>query len=259
MYVDGIGLFGPGMFGWAQAREVLLGRSQLILAQVELPPVTALPAAERRRAGLPIRLALATGFAAVEQAHIDPTSLVSVFCSTGGDCDNCHQLLETLASDDRGISPTRFHNSVHNTPAGYWSIATGSMAPSTSLCAYDATFAVGLLEAASQAVASGHACLLVAYDTAYPQPLYALRPIPYAMAVGLVLSPVKTSASGALLTLALTTAAPTRMDDAPLDALSQLIPVARGLPLMQCLAGQRAASVVIEYLDSVCLAIEVQW
>ena len=37
-----------------------------------------------------------------------------------------HEICEALATDEREVSPTRFHNSVHNASAGYWGIATRS-------------------------------------------------------------------------------------------------------------------------------------
>ena len=99
-----------------------------------------------------------------------------MFSSSGGDGDNCHEICEVLASDDRQISPTRFHNSVHNAPAGYWSIASGAMATSSVLCAFDASFGAGLLEALAQVVVDDTRGVLLAYDTAYPEPLYSARP-----------------------------------------------------------------------------------
>lgn len=258
IHVDGISLFGPGLFGWTHAREVLRGETALKLAPTQLPPVEALPPPERRRVGLAIKLALALGFEAVRHAGTDPARLATVFSSTAGDCDNCHAVLETLASDDRAVSPTRFHNSVHNAPAGYWSIATACMEPSTSLCAYDATFAAGLLEATTQALSSGQPCLFLAFDTAYPEPLYPLRPIPYALGVAMVLNPVKTARARASLALKLCHAAATPMPEPVLEALRTNIPVARSLPLMQRLAQGAGGTVVIEYLDSLNLAIGVQ-
>jgi len=83
-----------------------------------------------------------------------------------------------LASDDRQISPTRFHNSVHNAAAGYWSIATGAMTSSSVLCAFDACFGAGLLEALTQVVVDDTRSVLLACDTAYPEPLHSVRPIP---------------------------------------------------------------------------------
>jgi len=81
---------------------------------------------------------------------------------------------KTLASDDRSISPTRFHNSVHNAPAGYWGIASGAMTPATVLCAHDASFGAGLLEALTQLAVDGSlgfergGTLLIAYDMPIP-------------------------------------------------------------------------------------------
>jgi hypothetical protein len=99
--------------------------------------------------------------------------LASVFASSGGDGQILHELLEALASAERQVSPTRFHNSVHNAPAGYWSIALRSHAPSTSLCCYDWSFAAGLLEAGAQCVTDGVSVLLVSYELPYPEPLHA--------------------------------------------------------------------------------------
>ena len=258
IHVEGIGLFGPGLTGWSQACAVLTGQAPFELATVQLPPVTALPPAERRRVGVAIKLALASGFEAIEQAGANAAQLATVFSSTGGDCDNCHNILETLASSDRAVSPTRFHNSVHNAPAGYWSIATGCMTASTSLCAFDATFAAGLLEAATQAVSTDQPCLLIAFDTAYPPPLAALRPIPHAMGVGLLLNPHASAASRAALNIDLCSAAVTPMDDPALENLRQSIPAARSLPLLQLLARGCAGSVVIDYLGTPNLSISVQ-
>jgi hypothetical protein len=66
------------------------------------------------------------------------------------------------------LSPTTFHNSVFNAPAGYWSIAAHAPAASTTICAGEGSFAAGLLEAAAQAVGPGARVLLVACDHPFP-------------------------------------------------------------------------------------------
>jgi hypothetical protein len=258
IYVDGIGLFGPGLSGWAHASEVLSGQRELELAPLRLPPAEALPSAERRRAGLAVKLSMATGFEAVRHAGVNPAQLATVFASSGGDCDNCHQILETLASADRAVSPTRFHNSVHNAPSGYWSIATACMAPSTSLCAYNATFVAGIIEAATQALVSGKPCMLLAFDTAYPEPLHALRPIPFAFGVAMVLNPHETAAATASLTLMFSQTAATTMADGQLESLRTRVPAARSLPMLQHIARGSSAKVVLDYLDAVNLDVTVQ-
>jgi hypothetical protein len=253
VHIDGLGLYGPGMNGWAHGREVLRGTAPIQLAAPVLPVPDALPPAERRRVGLALKLSMAAGFEAVRQAGVDPGALAAVFSSTGGDCDNCHLILETLASADRAVSPTRFHNSVHNMPAGYWSIATGCKAPSTSLCAYDATFAAGLLEAATQVTVLDAPCLLVAFDTAYPEPLYRLRPIPFAFGVAMLLSPRRSPTSLGSLSLQLDAGDPTRLDDPVLEHLRASIPAARSLPLLRHLALGTRGSVRLDYLDDLRL------
>lgn len=257
VYLDGIGVCGPGLPNWPQAAEVLAGRAALTLAPVQLPPVEALPPAERRRAGVPIKLAFATGFEAVRQAGADAAALRTVFTSSAADCDNCHATLEALASPERAVSPTRFHNSVHNAPSGYWSIATACRAASTSLCAYDGSFAAGLLEAATQVISSGEPCLLLSYDTPYPEPLASLRPIAHPFGVALLLHPQRGAATRAMLNLSLTRSDPTRLSDPTLEQLRSSIPSARSLPLLQCLAQGSTGQVTLEYLDAMTLDAQI--
>ncbi|WP_342617328.1 beta-ketoacyl synthase chain length factor [Rhodoferax sp. GW822-FHT02A01] len=257
IHVDGIGLFGPGLSGWSTAVPVLTGEQAYVPAPMQLPPLDALPAAERRRVGTAVKLALSIGFDAVRGAGADAAQLATVFSSSAGDCDNCHNLLEALASADRSVSPTRFHNSVHNAASGYWSIATGCMAPSTSLSAFDATFAAALLEAATQALDSAAPCLLVAYDTVYPEPLHSLRPIASPFGVAMVLNPQRTEQSLARLEIGWTSNVDTSMADAALESLRRNNPSARSLPLLQQLARGTPDKVVIEYLDTTNLALTV--
>lgn len=258
IHVEGVGLYGPGMSGWDQAREVLAGRAAIESDELRLPVPQALPPAERRRVGLTLKLALACGMEALAQAEADPAQVASVFTSSAGDCDNCHQILCALAESDRAVSPTRFHNSVHNMPAGYWSIATGCMAPSTSLCAYDASFVAGLLEAATQVSCTGRPCLLVAFDTSYPEPLRTLRPIPHPFGAALLLSPQRTPRTLATLELAQAQAPVTPMRDAALEAVRAQVPSARGLPLLQALAEGAETEVVLDYLGHKALQVGVR-
>ncbi|HJU49409.1 MAG TPA: beta-ketoacyl synthase chain length factor, partial [Pseudogulbenkiania sp.] len=160
IYLEGLSVLGLGMNDWAAAVPNLLGQQPFQPEAVRLVAPAILPSTERRRVGDAVKLSMAVGLAAVESAGADAGSLPNVFSSTGGDCENCHSLLDVLASSERMISPTRFHNSVHNAPAGYWGIATQCTEASTSLCAYDATFGAGLLETVTQAQSAGKPCLL---------------------------------------------------------------------------------------------------
>jgi hypothetical protein len=257
-WLDGIGLIGPGLENWPQAAAILRAEQAYAPARCALPVPPGLPPAERRRTGAAVRVALAVATAAAEAAGRAPATLATVFAASGGDGDNCHAICEVLAGDERFISPTRFHNSVHNAPAGYWSIAAQAMAPSTSLAAYDASFAAGLLEAVVQARGSATARLLIAYDTAYPEPLYAKRPIPDAFAVALVLAPERGERSLARLELGLVADPADACAQPALEALRRTNPAARALPLLEALARGRPATKVIEYLGPPQLRVRIE-
>ena len=254
--IEGMGLLGPGLDS-GNVVAVLTGRSPYVRQPTVVPVPEGLPPAERRRLGLVVKLALNVGLQAISNAGVDADSLPAVFASSGGDGQNCHEICQALANDERLISPTRFHNSVHNAAAGYWSIATRSKAASNALCAFDWSFTAGLLEAVTQVVVDQTRVLLVAYDAAYPQPLFAKRPIPEAFGVAFVLAPLRDDASGLAgrLTLELSDAPADRMGNADLEALRAWIPAARALPLLQQLAKQEAGLVNIEYLDGRSLAV----
>jgi len=245
-WVEGVGLCGPGLDGWLASRPLLLGVADYRPAPTAIAASELLPATERRRVGVPVKLALAVGQEAFAGAGRDAAATATVFTSSGGDCDNVHQLCETLATPQREVSPTRFHNSVHNVAAGYWSIATRSRAASTSLCCHDASFAAGLLEAAAQAGVDGGAVALIAYDHPYPAPLAAVRPVCASFGVALVLAPRPTTRAFAVLDVefAAQAAAPTLMPGAALEAIRAGVPAGRALPLLAALArgsGERVA------------------
>jgi hypothetical protein len=98
-------------------------------------------------------------------------------------------MCRVLAGVPTELSPTRFHNSVHNASAGYWTIANDCRAPSSAICAGHASFGAGLLEAAVQACADNRAVLLVCSDTAGVGPLGELIGCRLAFGSALVVSP----------------------------------------------------------------------
>ena len=185
----GVGLLGPGLSDWASGQALLREPARWASAATVVPPPNRLPATERRRAGLVIKASIVVADQALAATHLDASTLATVFTSSTGDPSNCHALCEALAAPERLVSPTRFTNSVHNAPAGYWHIATHSRAPSTSLAAFDASFGAGLLEAAAQCLSTQAPVLLVACDVPYPQPLHALRPLPDVFALALIVAP----------------------------------------------------------------------
>ena len=257
-YVSGLGVLGPGLSNWPEAAAVLSGQAVYRPAATVLPAPTILPAAERRRVGRVVKLALAIALEATSQARANPAQLASVFSSSGGDGHNCHELCQALSLAGREISPTRFANSVHNAAAGYWSIGTGAMAESNVLCAFDASFTAGLLEALTQVAVDQVPVLLVAYDSEYPQPLHAKRPIPDAFGVALVLTPQGHASSLARVDAALSDLKCDRFTDPDLEALRCAFPAARSLPLLRLLAARNSGTAILEYLDVSRLEVQVE-
>ncbi|MGU7817005.1 beta-ketoacyl synthase chain length factor [Burkholderia sp. AW49-1] len=256
-FIESVGLVGPGLNDWPHAADVLAGRAAYASARTVLPTPASLPPAERRRTGPVVRVALAVGLEAAAASGRDAATLATVFSASGGDGQNCHAICETLAGDDRHLSPTRFHNSVHNAPAGYWSIATRAMATSNVLCAHDGSFAAGLLESLCQVVVDRVPSLLIAYDTDYPEPLRAVRPIVDAFGVALVLAPGASERTLARIDVQLTDAPATTLANPELDALRTGNPAARALPLLGALAARRTASVVLDYLEDTRVQVDI--
>ena len=168
-------------------------------------------------------------------------------------------MLEALATTARQISPTRFHNSVHNAAAGYWSIATQCRAPSTSLACFDASFAAGLLEAACQVAGGGDTVALIAYDHPYPEPLRAVRTLLAAFGVALVLAPGATDRSFATLDIEFVAqdAAATLVAGPGLEGLRASVPAARSLPLLTMLARGSRETVLLEFVAGTHLRVAV--
>jgi hypothetical protein len=257
--VEGIGLAGPGLRGWHASRAILCGSQAYRFAPTVVAASELLPAAERRRAGTPVKLALAAGQEALANGARDPAATATVFASSSGDCDNVHHILEALATPERHVSPTRFHNSVHNAAAGYWSIATQCRAPSTSLCCHDGSFAAGLLEAVAQVGAAGVPVALIAYDHPYPEPLNRVRPIQGDFGVAVLLAPNATERAVAALDV---TFVPHETDTSraanpELEKLRTGVPAARCLPLLAALARGSSETVALEYVAGAHLRVAV--
>lgn len=253
-WIQAIGVLGPGLPDWPATAAILTGAAPWVSERTVLTAPELLPPAERRRAVRVVKLALSVG---LQAAGENAATLTTVFTSSGGDGTNCHQICETLASDDRQISPTRFHNSVHNAASGYWSIATGATAPSAVLCAGDGSFGAGLLEAVVQVATEKIPCLLIAYDADYPEPLRSVRPIPDAFGTALLLTPDAGAAPLARIALRLTTDAADTLPQPELDELRRQIPAARSLPLLAAIAQGRQDTVVLDYLAHARLAVSL--
>ena len=186
VYVAGIGVWSPQLTDFSALRRVLAGAAPG--TSPARPPAAMLPPNERRRAPESVAVALEVALEACTAAQRDPATLPSVFASTHGDLSITDYMCSTLLEDPRAMSPTRFHNSVHNAAAGYWTIGNHCVLATTAISAFDATFAQGLLEALLQLASGEPAVLLAAYDSASAGPLAAVSRSEGTLGGALVLS-----------------------------------------------------------------------
>lgn len=156
-----------------------------------------IPPRERRRAPQSVKMAVEVMSQACSMAGMPAAEPVVVFASAMGDMEITDAMCRTLADKPELVSPTRFHNSVHNAPIGYWSIATGSHAPANAIAGYDHSAALGLLEAAVQCAEERRPVLFLCQEGAAPEPLTAVRPSRQALALCLLLVPPGSSRASA--------------------------------------------------------------
>jgi Beta-ketoacyl synthase, N-terminal domain len=188
-YVHGLAFWASRLPGWELAAPVLRGESPAPVQPAPRPSPPTLAPTERRRAPDTVAIALVVAARACEHAGVDPRTLPSVFASTDGDLAINDYMSSTLATAPMQVSPIRFHNSVHNAAAGYWTIGTGCHEPYTALSAFEDTFGEGLLEALSQAACAERPVLYVAYDIEARGPLATIVPSRGIVGAALVVSP----------------------------------------------------------------------
>jgi hypothetical protein len=187
--VAGIGAWTRGAPDWTTLQGVLRGEHGFADSAPAKPAADLMPAAERRRAPDGVRLAAEVAAQACAMAGCDPAALPCVFASTHGELAITDCVCETLARAPRELSPTKFHNSVLNAPAGYWTIATGCVAASTAVSAHHRSFVAGLLEALALAATENTCVLFACCDVAASGPLAEMTRTTLAFGAALVLSP----------------------------------------------------------------------
>ncbi|MBP7127026.1 beta-ketoacyl synthase chain length factor [Myxococcota bacterium] len=106
-------------------------------------PEEFIPKNVRRRLSRLILQALQVTFEAADPGIDAPL----VFGTANGEIETIAMLLPAVLAPDPSVSPTLFHNSVHNAAPGYWAILARRLAASTTVTAGPATFEAALLEA----------------------------------------------------------------------------------------------------------------
>ena len=193
------------------------------------PQPSILPPNERRRAPDTVAVALEVAQAACVNAGCDPAQVPAVFASTYGDLAITDYMCGTLARAPLSLSPTRFHNSVHNAAAGYWSIATGCRQPYCALGAGQYTFAAGLFAAALQVCADQTDVLLVAYDIEARGPLARIAHSRGILGVALVLRAAPATAAIGLQLSIIDVASPEAAAAGSANAMAAAVPLLAAL------------------------------
>jgi hypothetical protein len=161
----GVGIWSDSFANWDDFCAVVNGDS--VATGTALVPEL-IPPRERRRAPQSVKLAVEVMQQACNQAAIPAGDVATVFASGMGDMQLTDYMCRTLHEMPRAVSPTKFHNSVHNAATGYWSIATGSHAPANAISAYSGSVAIALLEGAIQAVEEQLPVVVASEETAAP-------------------------------------------------------------------------------------------
>lgn len=186
--VLGTGAWGNTFRNWAELIDVLRSGRET-RHEEEGPKPEIIPANERRRAPLPVRLAVETSWQAVQQSKVDAKDLASVFVSGLGDTQLTDYMCKVLASENKALSPTKFHNSVHNAAAGYWTISTGCMQAANSVAGFQQSVPLCFMEALIQSVGEHRPLLLSFYDAPCSKALLELLHNDQPFAASLVIAP----------------------------------------------------------------------
>lgn len=140
-HLVGRGLWTPGfadLFAWLEGDED---------AGVQVPPCDFIGSRLLRATSTLTRELCEVAWQASQEAGLDPSATPTVFGSMHGEIRTAVDQMDMLHEGDGIISPARFKNSVHNTAAGIYSIATRNRAYTTAIAAGPATLAMCLLEA----------------------------------------------------------------------------------------------------------------
>ena len=140
-YIRGLGLWTPG---YPSATTWCRGDFD---PSIEAPDVALLTGPLRRRSTGLTRMAVEVFQQATTAAGCDVGTLPSVWATSNGEHTTAIKILGMMRRGEGKLSPTHFHNSVHNTAGGYASIATGNCAPSTTLTGGAELVASSFLEA----------------------------------------------------------------------------------------------------------------
>lgn len=260
VFVHGLGAFGPGFENWQDLQNLLAGHGGNDDA-LKAPKPAVIPANERRRAPLAVRIAVETASQAIAMSDIPATEAACVFASGLGDTDLTDYMCKVLAGPDKQLSPTKFHNSVHNAAAGYWTIATHCRQPANSIAGLGYSVSIALLEGMVQCITEQRPVLLAFYDTATSQVLSRLFSNEQAFGFAMLISPSDDTGLATRLDAKTVTLAQPKwptLNTAQLEHLYAANPAAKSLCLAKALTAAPASKLSLPLSQGSALEIDVK-
>jgi hypothetical protein len=259
--IASIGIWGPGFANWQEFSNGL--SSGFSEGTSELKPTVISPR-ERRRAPQSVKLAAEVMQQACATAALDPTTIATVFSSSMGDMDITDYMCDIVGKTPRGMSPTKFHNSVHNAASGYWSIATQSHQAATAISAFGFTASMAFVEAAIQTVEEKLPVLVVCQEMKAPTPFREICPSSTSFSTALLLTPDGFGTKPLAHCEFSIDEKSARWPSLPTDLQSELTDNfgARLLPLLAAIAQDKATSGSLQCLEfpineHLCLSIKL--
>ena len=259
VWIEGVGTWTPELADWPAMRDWLRGADLPPEGAAGKPRPQILPAGERRRAPLSVLVAIEVAGQAIAMSGSEPGQIPSLFACAHGDADILDYTCATLAEAPAEISPTRFHNSVHNAAAGYWTIATGCHAASSALTALDYTFGASLLEAASLAHAESTRVLLVASDGPGCGPLREVIASQRRFGCALMLAPEPADGAIARLDICLADHQPDEPPSLRAQELAEGNLSARGSKLLELLANGVSSTLRVQAAPQLDLDMTLEY
>jgi hypothetical protein len=241
VYVRSVGLWTPGFASpeaWCRAEPDAE-------ESANTPPARLLEGNLRRRAPGLSRMSVEVFEQAALRAGCDAAVTPSVWATAHGEHTTALRLLKMMLRGEGKLSPTHFHNSVHNTPSGYASIATGNVSSSTTLTGGAELVMSALLEAWCRLATGGGDVLVVLADERLETP-FESPGMTAPLALSFCLSARPDGACAVLSDLRRDAVAPIKAQ-APFGPLY----VSAALPLLQQIVGRRPGTVALE-LDTEC-------
>jgi hypothetical protein len=233
-YVRGLGFWTPGFASpeaWRRGEPA---------PSVDAPEVSLLSGPLRRRATGLTRIAVEVFHQATLAAGCDTATVPIVWATSHGEHATAIKILGMMHSGEGKLSPTHFHNSVHNTAGGYASIATGNAAPSTTLTGGAELVASAFLEAICHLESAAKDVVVVLADEPLLPP-FEQRDATSALALAFCLSSRSEGASAVLSGFRRDAVAPVKYH----DRFGRLY-VGAALPLLERIVQRRPGTVALE-------------